>query len=530
MLDGMKRKGGLLLLIVLAILPGWAFAGRCATGLRSEKPGRFKAVPPLLRRAARREAAPVPARNANEFVTEHFRLIWGDAYDRSDPEWADADANGRPDWVDETATALEYAYSEVIALGFPAPYGSNPEDQQDGFYLDVYFGNTGMEVCSREAYDPNRPPPPDRRCQTELGPGEWVAVTVDSSYYAYTEIDTDYRVAYFVFNDDFSKHAEDEFAVLRATAAHELFHAVQRALGYPWDDEVLVPEGRWRSEGWWFEATATWMEEVVAPDVDDYVTYVQKFLAAPDEPLGSQDGLREYGAAIFPGYLWLRHGGPGLWIDVFAHAFQEGLEPALRAALGARDEPPLEDVVAAFWTLAAHPEDTWPDGALFRSSSFSPRLTRSADTLPLEYASSWSTAPGRFGANLFRVEGAPPAVVASLSKAEPVPSRLALSRGGKTAVWVVDPGEAPEVVQPGNGGALYVAVVNVGPSADAFDYTLSLNEADSPSSGVAGSGVSGSGAGTSSGGESGPVSSEDSGDIHPLFGSGGCFLRSLVWE
>ncbi len=434
---------------------GAAVAGRCATGLRSAKPGRFQAVPPLLRRAAPREVAPVPTRNATAFVTEHFRLLWGSEYDRTDPDWADADGNGRPDWVDETALALETAYRQTASLGFPAPYGAAD------YYLDVYFANTGVEVYSTEQ-------------------GQWVAVTVDSSYYAYTEIDTDYGVAYFVFNDDFSQHTDDERSVLRATAAHELFHAVQRALGYPWDDEQQVPDSRWRNELWWFEATATWMEEVVAPDVDDYVTYVRSFLASPDDPLGSPDGLREYGASIFPGYLWLRYGAQDLWIDVFSHAFEQGLEPALRAALTGQGAPSLEDVVAAFWSLAAHPEDLWPDGALYRTSS-APRLARASPALPLEFTSSWSTAPARYGANLFRVDTASEAVDVSVGTPNPVPVRVALSRGGKDTVEIVEGTTEPAGVNLPGEGPLYVAVVNVSPTPSDMDYSLQVDTADARS-------------------------------------------------
>jgi len=297
-------------------------------------------------------------------------------------------------------------------------------------------------------------------------------VGLDQSYYAYTEIDTDYGVAYFIFSDDFSLHTDDEVAVLRATAAHELFHAVQRALGYPWDDEVRIPEIRWQDEMWWFEATATWMEEVVAPDVDDYVTYVRKFLAAPQEPLAGTGGLREYGASIFAGYLWLRYGAQDLWIDVFSHAFAKGLEPALRAALVARSAPSLEDVVAAFWSLAAHPEDFWADGAQFRTSS-APRLVRSAATLPLAYATSAATAPGRFGANLVSVEYAPASVGAEFAPVSPGSARIAVSGAGDEGVTVAELVSGSNVVETGSaGGGLYIAVVNTSGTDGDMAYSI----------------------------------------------------------
>ncbi|NOY44465.1 MAG: hypothetical protein GXP50_03295 [Deltaproteobacteria bacterium] len=446
---------GACLVALTVASPAWG--GRCATGLRHAKPGRFEAVQPLPRRAVSREVAPVPTKNATAFVTEHFRLLWGSEYDRTDPDWADTDGNGRPDWVDETASALETAYRETVNLGFPAPYGAAD------YYLDVYFANTGVEVYSTEQ-------------------GQWVAVTVDSSYYAYTEIDTDYGVAYFVFNDDFSRHADDEQSVLRATAAHELFHAVQRALGYPWDDEAAVPDARWRAEGWWFEATATWMEEVVTPDVDDYVTYVRDFLARPEAPLSSQDGLHEYGAAIFPGFLWLRYGGADLWVDVFSRAYEGGLETVLDDTLQARAGVALADTVAAFWTLAAHPEDFWPDGERFRATT-APDLARTVSALPLSFTSSSATAPGRFGANLFRAGSAPTGVRVVFSSPFPATVRLAFSRGGEALPQVVEASEGEARVDIPGSGPLYVAVMNEASSELGYSLEMTPEISSSEASG-----------------------------------------------
>ncbi len=457
-------------LMVLAFA-GEAAAGRCATGLRSARPDRFTPLRPVSRRMAPREVAPVPTAGAHVFATEHFRVLWGDDYPRFDPDWLDLDRDGVPRWVEEIAAALEAAYADQVALGFPAPYGS------DRYYLDAYVGNTGVRADGQP-------------------------VTISSGYYAYTEIDTDYDVAYFVFNSDFSAHTGDESGVLRVTAAHELFHAVQRAMGYPWDDEVAVPDSRWRQEGWWFEATATWMEEVCEPQVDDYVTYVRSFLSTPEEPMRSTNGVREYGAAIFPGYLWLRHGGPDLWVDVFSHALAEGLEPAIRASLAARDGTVLEDAVAAFWSLAAHPEDFWTDGAQFRTSS-APRLVRSAATLPVAYATSAATAPGRFGANLVSVEYAPASVEAEYAPVSPGSARVAVSGAGDAGVTVAELVSGSNVVETGSaGGGLYIAVVNT--SGTEGDIAYSIEFTSETTSGGVTVGASGEGG-----------------------GGGGCFISTL---
>ena len=80
---------------------------------------------------------------------------------------------------------------------------------------------------------------------------------------------------------------------LRVTAAHELYHAIQlRFLDF--QKLYKIP--------FWFEASAMGIEEVVAPDVDDYFNYLSKF----SNSIGiSFDNLSEdYGPGLFFMYLY----------------------------------------------------------------------------------------------------------------------------------------------------------------------------------------------------------------------------------
>jgi hypothetical protein len=271
-------------------------------------------------------------------------------------------------------------------------------------------------------------------------------------------------VAYFVFNNDFSLHSNRELAVLQATAAHELFHAVQRN-DYPWDDDILVPNARWDKEMWWFEATATWMEEVCQPNVDDYVSYVQEFLTRPEEPLTSADGLREYGAAIFPGYLFEYHGGPALWQSVFQDIFELGVEKAITSALKQlNDQASLDEVVSAFWSCAARPEAFWSDGAKFKSYS-SPKLLRSVATLPLEISTTYETTPGRYGANLFQLPTKSGSVKIEMEASGSNDSAwmISFSKDGvmEPVVQELAAGDPPIVLDTAEQEISYLAVVNV---------------------------------------------------------------------
>lgn len=378
-------------------------------------------------RSLLRQTTPILTQGALSLTTTHFRIFWGENYQTQDPDWNASDNNQIPIWINVLAESLENAYGTQINLGFSPPYGVSQ------YYLDVYIANTGISV-------------------------ENVDITLSSDYYAYTDIDMDYQVSYFVFNNDFSSHTDDELDVLRATAAHELFHAVQR-VDYPWDDEQLIPDNRFNDEIWWFEATATWMEEICEPAADDYIQYVKNFLRQPTQSLTSSDGLHEYGAAIFAGYLWLEYGGPSLWQDILISLFEKGVESAIREALSKRDMPTFEQVVTRFWSLCAHPQDIWPDGAYFLSDDVQPVLN--VNIFPY---SSQQLLPERYGASLFKF----PQTIENLEAAInilPVESdiRLAIStEGSKLPPSVFQMENSPVLLKESLDSAWYLALVNTG--------------------------------------------------------------------
>jgi hypothetical protein len=416
----------------------------------------------------------VPLSGANIHATEHFRVLWGDRYDRDDPQWADS-GGGVPLWAVALGEALEASLALLRALGFPEPYGL------ESYYLDAYVGNTGLRVGGAE-------------------------VTLGSGFYAYTDIDPGHGVAYFVFGRDYSAHAADELGVLRAAAGHELFHAVQRAW-YPWDDPVRVPDRRWAREGWWFEATATWLEELFAPGVDDYVPFVRSFLSAPHVALARMDGRREYGAALFPGYLWLRWDdgtiGKGIWAEIFREAFGAGLEPALQAALANRGSG-LAEAVAEFWSLAAHPQDFWPAGERYRSEG-APRFLASVPGLPAEPGAAGALAPGRLGASLVRLRSAPADLTADLRETSAA-SRWVLGVSGagedRAEAVALAPGGEPRLLRAASDRETFLAVVNASAGEGAEGFRLEL--AGLPPAAEEGKELAGGGG-----------------------GGGGCFLRAV---
>lgn len=187
------------------------------------------------------------------------------------PPLVDGNGNQLPDQVDRTLGAFETAWRvEVVGMGFraPRPDGSSV-DHGPNAKLDVYLADVGSTGLSGYVATD------DPRAQDDT--------------YRYR----DYS-AYVVVDDDFSVAqlgASGGIGGLRATAAHELFHAVQ----FAYDSS----EDAWLSEG-----TAVWMEDEVADDVDANRRWLHwSALVHPWVPIDSSRGLNEYGAWIFWRFL-----------------------------------------------------------------------------------------------------------------------------------------------------------------------------------------------------------------------------------
>ena len=149
--------------------------------------------------------------------------------------------NGIPDQVDLTLATFSRVYrTEVGQFGFSRPLS----DRRVGHHgpngkPDIYLGNSGALGIYGYCV-------PDRRTRTTPG--------------------------YCVVDDDFSARqfpgGASGKAALQVTAAHEFLHDIQ--FGYDaWDDV------------WFFESTATWIEDELFPLVNDNVQYL------PVSPLSS---------------------------------------------------------------------------------------------------------------------------------------------------------------------------------------------------------------------------------------------------
>lgn len=174
-----------------------------------------------------------------------------------------------PAWASQTAQVAKNAYAYLVNS---RGYRAAPSDGTRGgnAKLDIYLTDLGSQgvygYCAPEAF-------------------------VSGSDYRAT--------SYCVLDNDYAEFGPAApIDNLRVTAVHEIFHAIQ--FGYDAFEDA-----------WLYEATATWMEEVWASDVNDNRQYLgDGQLARPLVPLDLFDDAtgNSYGNWIFFEYLEERFG------------------------------------------------------------------------------------------------------------------------------------------------------------------------------------------------------------------------------
>lgn len=195
---------------------------------------------------------------------------------------------------------------------------------------------------------------------------------------------SDYRAtSYCVLDNDYAEFGPAApVDSLRVTAIHEIFHAVQ--FGYDAFED-----------SWFYEATATWMEEVWAPDVNDNRQYLgDGQLARPLVPLDlfEDETGNAYGNWLFFEYLEERFGA-NVVRTVWEQASANG-NPArhslyalrtvlngLRDATGARTEFGRE--LAGFAAANQVPAAFYDDGAAYTPAPVNAGFAVSKSATPL---------------------------------------------------------------------------------------------------------------------------------------------------
>lgn len=171
------------------------------------------------------------------------------------------------DFINETTLAFENAWRvEVEELGFNPPPG---DYNTDGPEYDIF-----VHQCSDYG---------------ATMPEFQVPETPQDDYTGWIELD-----------NDFTHTPTKGLDGMRVTAAHEFFHLVQ--FGYRCYHTTV------NNSVYFYESSASWMEDVVYDNINDYFHYLDLFFKSPQQSFITTNGNHEYGLAIFFHMLSQKYG------------------------------------------------------------------------------------------------------------------------------------------------------------------------------------------------------------------------------
>jgi hypothetical protein len=207
--------------------------------------------------------------------TAHFILHYTTQGDWAVPT-LDADGNGTPDFIDAAAKSWEDIYTrEVGQLGYPAPKLTATPDGAVANKFHVYFKDMlyyGYCVPENVQYTPVNGFPSGTA-------SAWIVV--ENDFYGFPPNDEDVTGVEVV-----------RTGALKVTQAHEFMHALQFNINV-------------YQSGWLMESHATWAEDAVYDEINDWHWYINRFFVNPSVPIFNR---YVYGSAYFQNWLSERYG------------------------------------------------------------------------------------------------------------------------------------------------------------------------------------------------------------------------------
>jgi hypothetical protein len=282
--------------------------------------------------------------------SEHFCVHYVKTTDDA-PSLTDSNSNGIPDYVETMSGVFEHVYAvENVDLGWRAPKTDGTRGCEAGApsncpgKTDVYIKEIGGQgIYGYAAPDPGQN---------------------GAHQFAYLVMDNDYNA------DQFPQYAGEPLKPMEVTAAHEYNHVLQ----FNYDTN---------EDSWMFESTATWMEDRVYTDVNDYVQYLTPwaqmsfvpltYFTYGDDPLN----VKAYGDAVWNRWLETHFGDDSIrdaWDSSLTNTPQSFAPGAYDTSLKARGST----FYSAFSTFAADTAEWRAANSPFAEGVTFPDLDRAA--------------------------------------------------------------------------------------------------------------------------------------------------------
>jgi hypothetical protein len=236
-------------------------------------------------------------------VAGNFRIHY-DTLGLNEPALLDAFRQRIPrtanEYADSVGAILRYvALFEIGSLGYPAPppdgtEGGGPEYDVYILELGSLYGYTTPEISLNNKPD-------------------------GAMYTTFISIDNDFS---FVAPD-----SNKGLPALRVTLAHEFHHAIQ-----------IGEYGYWTSDVYYYEMTSTWMEDMVFPNVNDYMEYLKSGSSqfrSPGTPFTVSNQSVEYSRAVWCHFIAKYFGRDAVkrsWEEIRGARPLQAIDNALQSA------------------------------------------------------------------------------------------------------------------------------------------------------------------------------------------------------
>jgi len=198
----------------------------------------------------------------------NFCVHWGSG--KAAPIAADGNGNSIPDFAEATLAAGAQSFAvENTSLGWPEGVSDGTKGARNG------KGNSG---------------------QTDI-----YLTKLPRGLYGYATSDPGERgrkvPGYLVLDNDYKGFGGVPVNLMQVTMAHEYNHILQFSI-----DSF--------QDGWMFESTATFMEDYVYPNVNDYINFMPDFVRNPFTPLAEDDrqAFKLYGSAVWNHFIAGKYG------------------------------------------------------------------------------------------------------------------------------------------------------------------------------------------------------------------------------